>query len=67
VAFGATLGHSLVRTLIFGFFTGSDCTSRPPPALVRLRHAIAAPFVFALLRRLDASFQHADEAPGGLF
>ena len=28
--------------------------------------AIAAPFVFAALRRVDASFQHGEEAPGGL-
>ena len=27
--------------------------------------AIAAPFVFAALRRVDASFQHGEEAPRG--
>src|SRR5882672_6401791 len=68
VAFGATLGHSLVATLIFGFFTGSGLHFEAAPLLwSAFGTAIAAPFVFAVLRRLDASFQHADEAPGGLF
>ncbi|HXL38976.1 MAG TPA: rod shape-determining protein MreD [Myxococcales bacterium] len=67
VAFGATLGHSLVATLIFGFFTGSGLHFEAAPLLwSAFGTAIAAPFVFAVLRRLDASFQHADEAPGGL-
>src|SRR5882724_11918877 len=67
VAFGATLGHSLVATLIFGFFTGSGLHFEAAPLLwSAFGTAIAAPFVFAVLRRLDAGFQHADEAPGGL-
>jgi rod shape-determining protein MreD len=66
VAFGASLGHSLLATLVFGFFTGAGLHFELAPMMwSAFGTAIAAPFVFAALRRVDASFQHGEEAPGG--
>jgi len=66
VAFGASLGHSLVATLVFGFFTGAGMHFELGPMLwSAFGTALAAPLVFAVLRRLDAGFQHGEEAPGG--
>jgi rod shape-determining protein MreD len=66
VAFGASLGHSLLATLVFGFFTGAGLHFELKPMMwSAFGTAIAAPFVFAALRRVDASFQHGEEAPGG--
>ena len=67
VAFGASLGHSLLATLVFGFFTGAGMHFELGPMLwSAFGTALAAPLVFAVLRRVDAGFQHGEEAPGGL-
>jgi rod shape-determining protein MreD len=66
IAFGASLGHSLIATLVFGFFTGAGLHFEGRPMLwSAFGTALAAPLVFAALRRVDAGFVHADEAPGG--
>ena len=65
VAFGASLVHSLIATLVFGFFTGAGFHLEIGPLLwSALGTAIAAPIVFAILRRLDAGFLPLDA--GGL-
>lgn len=65
VAFGASLGHSLLATLVFGAFTGAGLHLETGPLLwSAFGTAIAAPFVFAVLRRVDQGFEHADEARG---
>ena len=65
VAFGASLVHSLIATLVFGFFTGAGFHLEIGPLLwSAVGTAIAAPAVFSILRRLDAGFLHADT--GGL-
>jgi rod shape-determining protein MreD len=65
IAFGASLGHSLLATLVFGAFTGAGLHFEGGPMLwSAFGTALAAPFVFAVLRRLDAAFAHADEARG---
>ena len=65
VAFGASLGHSLLATLVFGAFTGDGLHLQTGPLLwSAFGTAIAAPFVFAVLRRVDQGFEHADEARG---
>jgi rod shape-determining protein MreD len=67
VAFGASLGHSLVATFVFALFTGAGLHFEAGPLLwSAFGTALAAPWVFAVLRRVDAGFLHADEAPGGL-
>ena len=67
VAFGTSLGHSLLATLIFGSFTGAGFHLELSPLLwSALGTALAAPVVFAVLRRVDAGFLHADESAGGL-
>ena len=65
IAFGASLGHSLLATLVFGAFTGAGLHFEVGPMLwSAFGTALAAPFVFAVLRRVDAAFAHADEARG---
>jgi len=65
IAFGASLGHSLLATLVFGAFTGAGLHFEVGPMLwSAFGTALAAPFVFAVLRRVDATFAHADEARG---
>ncbi|TMA30059.1 MAG: rod shape-determining protein MreD [Deltaproteobacteria bacterium] len=65
VAFGASLVHSLIATLVFGFFTGAGFHLEIGSLLwSAIGTAIAAPIVFSILRRLDAGFLHADT--GGL-
>ena len=65
VAFGASLVHSLIATLVFGFFTGAGFHLEIGSLLWSAAGtAIAAPIVFSILRRLDAGFLHADT--GGL-
>ena len=67
VAFGASIGHSLVATLVFGSFTGAGFHLELSPMLwSAFGTALAAPLVFAILRRVDAGFLHADEGAGGL-
>ena len=66
VAFGASLGHSLLAALVFGAFTGAGFHFELKPMMwSAFGTALAAPFVFAALRRVDAAFQHGEEAPGG--
>jgi rod shape-determining protein MreD len=61
VAFGASLVHSLVATLLFGFFAGAGFHLEFAPLLwSAFGTALAAPLVFAVLRRLDAGFVHAE-------
>ncbi len=65
VAFGASVLHSVIATLVFGSFTGAGFHFELAPLLwSALGTGIAAPFVFSILRRLDAGFLHADT--GGL-
>jgi rod shape-determining protein MreD len=67
VAFGASLGHSLLATLIFGSFTGAGFHLELSTMIwSAFGTALAAPLVFAVLRRVDANFLHGEEAPGGL-
>jgi ABC-type Mn2+/Zn2+ transport system permease subunit len=66
VAFGASLGHSLLAALVFGAFTGAGFHFELKPMMwSAFGTALAAPFVFAALRRVDAAFQHGEEAAGG--
>jgi rod shape-determining protein MreD len=61
VAFGGSLIHSVIATLVFGFFTGAGAHFTVGPMVwSALGTAIAAPVVFFLLRRLDAGFLHVD-------
>jgi rod shape-determining protein MreD len=61
VAFGTTVVHSLVAALIFGFFTGAGVHIETSALLwSALGTGLLAPFVFAILRRLDAGFLHAE-------
>lgn len=65
VAFGASLVHSLIATLLLGFFTGAGFHYELGPLLWSAAGtAVSAPAVFSILRRLDASFLHAET--GGL-
>jgi len=65
IAFGASLCHSLLATMVFGAFTGAGLHFEAGPMLwSAFGTALAAPFVFAVLRRVDAAFAHADEARG---
>jgi rod shape-determining protein MreD len=67
VAFGASLGHSILATLIFGSFTGAGFHLEISTMIwSAFGTALAAPLVFAVLRRVDANFIHGEEAPGGL-
>lgn len=64
VAFGASLVHSLIATAVFAFFTGAGFHLEPAQSIwSAFGTAIAAPFVFFVLRRLDAGFLHPEEAP----
>ena len=65
IAFGASLGHSLLATLVFGAFTGAGLHFEAGPMVwSAFGTALAAPLVFRALRRVDASFEHPDEARG---
>ncbi|MCA1829509.1 MAG: rod shape-determining protein MreD [Myxococcales bacterium] len=65
VAFGASLIHSIIATLVFGFFTGAGMHFEFGPLIwSAVGTAIAAPIVFSILRRLDSGFLHVDG--GGL-
>ena len=67
VAFGASLVHGLVAMVVFGFFTGSGIHLVIAPMLwSALGTALAAPVVFAILRRLDLNFLHSDVNAGGM-
>jgi rod shape-determining protein MreD len=57
VAFGASIVHSVIATLVFGFFTGAGFHWEVRALLwSAFGTAVAAPVVFAVLRRLDAGF-----------
>jgi rod shape-determining protein MreD len=65
VAFGASLIHSLVATLVFGFFTGAGFHLEVGPLLwSAVGTGVAAPVVFFILRRLDAGFLNEGPAAG---
>lgn len=67
VAFGASLLHALIATVVFGFGTGSGIHLGLAPLLwSALGTALAAPMVFSILRRLDANFLHSDVNAGGI-
>lgn len=63
VAFGASMVHSLIATMVFGFFTGAGFHLEMATLLwSAFGTALAAPFVFAILGRVDAAFRHGEEA-----
>ena len=65
VAFGASLVHSLIATAVFGFFTGAGVHFESATLLwSAFGTALAAPFVFFVLRRVDSNFLHAEESGG---
>jgi len=65
VAFGASLIHSLVAALVFGFFTGAGFHLEIATLLwSAVGTGIAAPLVFLILRRLDARFLSEGPAAG---
>jgi rod shape-determining protein MreD len=68
VAFGTAIGHSLVASAVLGFFTGTGVHLQTSTMLwSAFGTALCAPFVFAILRRLDALFVHVDgPAPRGI-
>lgn len=71
VAFAASLVHSIVAMLLFSFIASgsSGLVWQPAPLLwSALGTALAAPLVFAVLRRIDASFlpTSSDASPGGV-
>ena len=67
VAFGASLVHSLIATVVFGFFTGSGIHFGVGAMLwSALGTALLAPVVFAILRHLDANFRNVDVNAGGM-
>jgi rod shape-determining protein MreD len=57
VAFGTAVVHSTIASVLLGFFTGNGVHVQVAPLLWSAGStAIAAPFVFAILRRLDSIF-----------
>jgi rod shape-determining protein MreD len=67
VAFGASLGHSLLATIVFGLFTGAGLHFEISTLLwSAFGTALAAPAVFSILRRVDSGFQHGEEPVRGL-
>jgi rod shape-determining protein MreD len=63
VAFGASVVHSLIASVLFGFVVGVGFHVEPQPLLwSAFGTALAAPFVFAILRRLDSGFVKAESA-----
>jgi rod shape-determining protein MreD len=61
VAFGAAIVHSLIASLVFGFFTGAGVHVQTQALLwSAFGTALLAPLVFAILRRLDAGFLHVE-------
>jgi len=65
VAFGASLAHALIASLVFGFFTGTGFHLGLAPMLwSALGTGLAAPIVFGILRRLDAGFLSDTAATG---
>jgi len=63
IAFGASVIHSIVASMLFGFVLGVGFHLELAPLLwSAFGTALAAPFVFAILGRVDASFRHGEEA-----
>ncbi len=61
IAFVASLVHSAVAALLLGFVASGVFSIQITPLLwSALGTAIAAPFVFNILRRIDAGFLHAE-------
>jgi rod shape-determining protein MreD len=67
VAFGASLVHSLLATMLIGFFTGAGLHLQISPLLwSAFGTALAAPLVFSVLRRLDEGLVQRDTSVGGI-
>ena len=61
IAFAASLVHSAVAAVLLGFVVGGSFSFQVSPLLwSALGTAVAAPFVFSVLRRIDAGFLHAE-------
>lgn len=61
IAFGASLIHSAVAALLLSFVGGAGYSFQISPLLwSALGTAVAAPVVFAVLRRIDTGFLQAD-------
>ena len=67
VAFGASLVHSLLATMLIGFFTGAGFHLQTSALLwSAFGTALAAPLVFSVLRRLDEGLVQRDTSVGGI-
>jgi rod shape-determining protein MreD len=68
VAFGTSIIHSLLASVVFGFFTGAGVHVHTSALLwSSLGTGLLAPLVFSIFRRLDAGFFHAEgPAPRGI-
>jgi rod shape-determining protein MreD len=65
VAFGISVVHSLLASVVFGFFTGAGVHVEKSALLwSALGTGLLAPLVFAVLRRLDAGFFNAEVNAG---
>lgn len=63
IAFVASLVHSAIAAVLLGFVVGGAFSFQVTPLLwSALGTAIAAPFVFEVLRRIDLGFLHAERA-----
>ena len=63
VAFGASVVHSVIATAVFGFFTGAGVRFDAGTLVwSAFGTALAAPFVFFVLRRIDSNFLHTEES-----
>ena len=61
IAFAASLAHSVIAAVLLGFVASGSFSFQVSPLLwSALGTAIAAPFVFYVLRRIDAGFLHAE-------
>jgi rod shape-determining protein MreD len=61
IAFGASLIHSAIAALLLGFVVGGGYSFQISPLLwSALGTALAAPVVFAILRRIDKGFLQAE-------
>ncbi len=63
IAFAASVAHSAVAALLLSFVVGGAFSFRLSPLLwSALGTALAAPFVFHVLRRIDSGFLHAERS-----
>ena len=66
IAFGASVIHSIVASMLFGFVLGVGFHLELAPLLwSAFGTALAAPFVFAILGKLDSGFPKAEGAVQG--